>query len=169
MRQAVGWLTPIASARRTEEIPLSDCRMSQSPVNQTRSGNLVECNGVRVVAVNWNIHDSRTDRGPGVLAGQRHVQQVLLSPCILHHAANWWRYRGPRTIEPPYAGAASAMPQARPAGCPSSGPWGRRHEYRPRCSRKIGSTASQTRHLQGFRRQGKAATLVCRVTSDKYQ
>jgi len=31
MRQAVGWLTPIASAKCTEEIPLSDCRMSHKP------------------------------------------------------------------------------------------------------------------------------------------
>jgi hypothetical protein len=52
MRQAVGWLTPIASARRTEEMPLSDCRMSHSPVSQTCRGSLVECRGVRVVAVN---------------------------------------------------------------------------------------------------------------------
>ena len=52
MRQAVGWLTPTASARRTEEIPLSDCKMSQRPVSQTRRGSLVECSGVRVVTVN---------------------------------------------------------------------------------------------------------------------
>ena len=52
MRQAVGWLTPIASAKRTEEIPLSDCRTSHRPVNQTLSGNLVECSGVCVVTVN---------------------------------------------------------------------------------------------------------------------
>jgi hypothetical protein len=52
MRQAVGWLTPIASDRRTEDIPLSDCRMSHKPVSQTRSGSFVECSGVLVVAVN---------------------------------------------------------------------------------------------------------------------
>ena len=56
MRHAVGWLTPIASANRTEEIPSSDCRINHRPVNQTRSGSLVECSGVRVVAVNWNRH-----------------------------------------------------------------------------------------------------------------
>ena len=50
------WLTPIASAKRTEEIPLSDCRMSQRPVSQTPSGSLVECNGVRVVTVNCKRH-----------------------------------------------------------------------------------------------------------------
>ena len=52
MRQALGWLTPIASAKRTEEMPLSDCRMSHRPVSQTRSGSLVECSGVRVVTAN---------------------------------------------------------------------------------------------------------------------
>ena len=52
MRQAVGWLTPIASAKRTEDMPLSDWRMSHRPVSQTRSGSFVECSGVRVVTVN---------------------------------------------------------------------------------------------------------------------
>ena len=37
MRHAVGWLTPSASASRTEETPLSDCRMSHAPVSQMRS------------------------------------------------------------------------------------------------------------------------------------
>ena len=41
-----------ASAKRTEEMPLSDWRMSHKPVSQTRSGSLVECSGVRVVTVN---------------------------------------------------------------------------------------------------------------------
>jgi hypothetical protein len=56
MRQAVGWLTPIASARRTAEMPLSDCRMSKRPDSLTRRGSLEECNGVRVVTVNYNRH-----------------------------------------------------------------------------------------------------------------
>ena len=34
MPPAVGWLTPIASAKRTEDIPLSDCRMSHKPVTR---------------------------------------------------------------------------------------------------------------------------------------
>lgn len=56
MRQAVGWLTPRASAKRTDEIPLSDCRINHRPLSQTRKGSLVACRGVRVVTVNWNRH-----------------------------------------------------------------------------------------------------------------
>ena len=53
MRHAVGWLTPSASARRMEDSPLSDCKISHSALSQVLSGSLVACNGVRVVAVNW--------------------------------------------------------------------------------------------------------------------
>jgi hypothetical protein len=52
MRLAVGWLTPSASAKRMEEMPLSDCSISQRPDSHTRSGSLVACRGVRVVTVN---------------------------------------------------------------------------------------------------------------------
>jgi hypothetical protein len=52
MRQAVGWLTPSASARRIDEMPLSDCSVSQRPDSQTRRGSFVACSGVRVVTVN---------------------------------------------------------------------------------------------------------------------
>jgi len=48
-----GRLTPSASARRMEEMPLSDCSISHKPANHTRSGSLVACRGVRVVTVNW--------------------------------------------------------------------------------------------------------------------
>jgi hypothetical protein len=30
--------------------------VSQSPINESRKGNLIECSGVRVVTVNWNQH-----------------------------------------------------------------------------------------------------------------
>ena len=53
MRQAVGWLTPSASASRGDDTPLSDCRMNHRPFSQTLSGSLVACSGVRVVTVNW--------------------------------------------------------------------------------------------------------------------
>jgi hypothetical protein len=52
MRQAVGWLTPSASAKRMDDSPLSDCRISHSALSQVPSGSLVACSGVRVVAVN---------------------------------------------------------------------------------------------------------------------
>ena len=52
MRQAVGWLTPSASARRIEDSPLSDCRISHNALSQVLSGSLVACSGVRVVTVN---------------------------------------------------------------------------------------------------------------------
>jgi hypothetical protein len=52
MRQAVVWLTPIFSARRTLEMPLSDCSCSQKPVSHFSSGSLVAWSGVFVVAVN---------------------------------------------------------------------------------------------------------------------
>ena len=42
MRHAVGWLTPRASARRTEEMPLSDWRTNHRAVSHTRSGSFVE-------------------------------------------------------------------------------------------------------------------------------
>lgn len=53
IRHAVGWLTSSASARRMEEIPLSDCRMNHSPMSQVRNGSFVPCNVVCVVTVNW--------------------------------------------------------------------------------------------------------------------
>jgi hypothetical protein len=37
-----------------DEMPLSDCSISQRPDNHTRSGSFVACRGVRVVTVNWN-------------------------------------------------------------------------------------------------------------------
>jgi transposase len=40
-------MTPIASAKRTDDIPLSDCRIGHRPVGQTRRGSLVECSGAR--------------------------------------------------------------------------------------------------------------------------
>ena len=52
MRQAVGWLTPSASARRTEEMPLLDCSISHRPDNQVHKGSFVACKGVRLVMVN---------------------------------------------------------------------------------------------------------------------
>jgi hypothetical protein len=52
MRQAVGWLTPSASARRIEDSPLSDCRIGYDALRQVLSGSLVACSGVRIVAVN---------------------------------------------------------------------------------------------------------------------
>jgi len=52
MRQAVGWLTPRASAKRIEEMPLSDCSINHRPDNQVRNGSFVACKGVRVVTVN---------------------------------------------------------------------------------------------------------------------
>ena len=51
MRQAVGWLTPIPSAKRTDHRPLSDWRASHRPVSQP-TGSFVECSGVRIVTVN---------------------------------------------------------------------------------------------------------------------
>ncbi|MNL57381.1 hypothetical protein D3C87_1809380 [compost metagenome] len=56
IRQAVGWLTPRASARRTEDKPLSDCSISHMPFSQTLRGSFVECSGVCVVTVNWKRH-----------------------------------------------------------------------------------------------------------------
>ena len=38
MRQAVGWLTPSVSAKRIEDSPLSDCRISHNALNQVLSG-----------------------------------------------------------------------------------------------------------------------------------
>ena len=52
IRQAVGWLTPNASANRTDDMPLSDCNISHKALNQVLSASLVECKGVWVVAVN---------------------------------------------------------------------------------------------------------------------
>lgn len=52
MCQAVGWLTPSASAGGMEEIPLSDCSISHTPESQGRKGSFVACRGVRVVPVN---------------------------------------------------------------------------------------------------------------------
>jgi hypothetical protein len=52
MRQAVGWLTPSASANRMDEMPLSDCSISHRPESQIRKGSFVACRGVRVVTVN---------------------------------------------------------------------------------------------------------------------
>src|SRR5215469_924976 len=44
---------PSASAKRMDDSPLSDCRISHKPLRQVLRGSLVACNGVRVVAVNW--------------------------------------------------------------------------------------------------------------------
>jgi hypothetical protein len=56
MRQAVFWVTPMLSASRTDETPLSDCIYSHIAASHLLSGGLVACIGVFVVAVNWLRH-----------------------------------------------------------------------------------------------------------------
>ena len=104
IRQAVGWLTPSASARRGEDSPLSDCKMSHIAVSHVRIGSFVACSGVRVVARSLKFHRPRGVWGAGpeepnavldLWPGKRHdpnarATLVELAPQMRARAVNCW-------------------------------------------------------------------------------